>query len=152
MIKEKHVLVKWSATFSVGIKIIDDQHKGLINLVNDLFNHVTGNREEEYLYFKKIIQSAVQYVKVHFKTEEEIMSQANFPGYSEHKKEHDKFIMNILDMVNNYEKGIKLTLSEFTKFLREWILTHIAIMDKQYFVYFKQVNARNVNGELIINI
>jgi len=31
-------LVTWSSTYSVGIKIIDEQHKKLLDLVNDMFN------------------------------------------------------------------------------------------------------------------
>ena len=144
-------MVTWSPTFSVGVKIIDDQHWELLKLVNDMFNHVSGNEEEERVYFLAVIQKTIQYVKVHFNTEEKIMLHTNFPGYAEHKKAHDAFVLNVVDNVRNFNAGKRLVLSEFTRFLREWILTHIAIMDKQYFAYFKQIATRKADGKLTIN-
>jgi hemerythrin len=146
----KSELVKWSQTFSVGIKLIDDQHKGLLNLVNDLFNHVGGDEASERAYFQKVIQTAVNYVKVHFATEEKIMIATKFPGYLEHKKAHDTFVLTVVDNIRDFEAGKKFTLSGFTKFLKEWVLTHIAIMDKQYFAYFKNIATRNASGRLTI--
>ena len=151
MEKNKPELVSWSPTFSVGVKVIDDQHKGLLDLVNDMFNHVSGDEEAEREYFKKVIQTAVEYVKVHFSTEEKIMLHTHFPGYMEHKKAHDAFVLAVVDNVRGFESGKRLILQDFTRFLKEWILTHIAIMDKQYFAYFKQIATRKENGKLSIN-
>ncbi|MCL2127725.1 MAG: bacteriohemerythrin [Treponema sp.] len=149
---KKSELVSWSSTFSVGIKLVDDQHKGLLNLVNDMFNHVTGDAEEERKYFKKVMDQALQYVKVHFDTEEKIMIHTHFPGYAEHKKAHDAFVLVVVDNVRSFESGNKFVLEEFTMFLKEWILTHIAIMDKQYFSYFKKIASRKANGKLGIDM
>jgi len=143
-------LVNWSTTYSVGVKVIDDQHKGLLNLVNDMYNHVTGNEEEEREYFKKIIQEAVNYVKVHFATEEKIMRAIKFQGYAGHKKAHDSFILTVVENIRDYESGKRVTLSSFTHFLKDWILTHIAIMDKQYFDYFMKIATRKENNQLSI--
>jgi len=142
MHKTTQELVSWSDTFSVGIPLIDDQHKQLFLLINDMFNHVIGDAQTERAYFKQVIQRAVDYVKVHFSTEENIMRQNNFPGYLEHKRAHDAFVVIVVDKVKDFEAGKKFVLLDFTQFLKEWILTHIAIMDKGYFTYFKQSNKR----------
>ena len=149
--KMKEELVTWSPTFSVGVQIIDDQHKGLFNLVNDLFNHVSGNEQEEREYFNKVIQQAVKYVKIHFATEERIMTTTKYPGYANHKREHDSFVMTVVEKVQDFEAGRRLTLTSFTKFLKEWILTHIAVMDKQYINYFKGLASRKADGTLSIS-
>ena len=151
MAKVKSELVSWSPTFSVGVKLIDDQHKGLLDLVNDLFNHVIGDEATERVYFQKVIGQAVRYVKVHFATEEKIMLHTDFPGYAEHKKAHDAFVLTVIENIRDFEAGKKFSLSGFTKFLKEWVLTHIAIMDKQYFAYFKQIATRKSSGKLSIN-
>ncbi|MCL2043334.1 MAG: bacteriohemerythrin [Treponema sp.] len=144
-------LITWSSTFSVGVKLIDDQHKGLLDLVNDMFNHATGNEAEEREYFASIIQQAVQYVKVHFSTEEKIMLHTKFPGYAEHKKTHDSFVLTLVENIEKYNAGRRLILSDFTKFLKEWILTHVAIMDKMYFSHFKSIATRQDDGKLHID-
>ena len=144
-------LVSWSSTFSVGVKVIDEQHKGLLDLVNDMFNHVSERDSDEREYFKDVIQQAIQYIKVHFSTEEKIMLHTNFPGYTEHKKAHDTFVLVVVENIKNFESGKRFVLLDFTKFLKEWILTHIAFMDKQYFAYFKQIATRKADGKLGIN-
>ncbi len=143
-------IVTWSERLACGIKLIDDQHKGLVELVNDMFNHATGNSIQEHDYFNIVIQEVVKYVKVHFATEEKIMIATKFSGYAEHKKAHDSFVLAVVDNINDYKAGNRLTLSTFTKFLKEWILSHIAMMDKQYFEYFRKIATRKEDGKLSI--
>ena len=148
--KEKYNLVKWSDSLSCGVKLIDDQHKGLVDFLNDMFNHVTGDVEQERDYFNKVIQEAVKYVKVHFAAEEKIMFATKFSGYAEHKKTHEKFVIAVVNLIRDYNAGKQLSLSSFTKYLRDWILSHIALMDKQYFEYFKTIATRKEDGKLSI--
>ena len=147
---QKSELVSWSKIYSMGYRLIDEQHQKLFDLVNDLFNHVTGNETKERLYFQKVIKEAVDYIKVHFATEEKIMLQVQYAGYQEHKKTHDAFILKVAENVRDFAAGKKFNLASFTRFLKDWILTHIAIMDKQYFTYFKKIATRKADGKLSI--
>ena len=144
-------LISWNEKLTCGVKLIDDQHRGLVELVNEMFNHVTGNFVQEKDYFNRVIQEAVKYVKTHFATEEKIMIATKFKGYAEHKKEHDNFVRAVVENIKEYETGNRLTLSSFTRFLKDWILSHIALMDKQYFEYFKQIATRKEDGKLSIS-
>jgi hemerythrin len=137
--KKEHIT--WSDSYSVGIKLLDDQHKGLFEIVNDLFDHSTGNEAEERAYFKEIIHQAVQYIKEHFATEEKIIASAKFPGYSEQKKAHDEFTKMVIKSVKDFESGKRLVLIKLAIFFKEWILAHIAIMDTQYTAYFREIAA-----------
>ncbi|MDR1374574.1 MAG: bacteriohemerythrin [Treponema sp.] len=143
-------LVNWSPTFSVGIRLIDDQHRELLNLTNNLFKHCVGDEAAERAYFQKVIQEAINYVKVHFATEETIMLRTGFEGYREHKREHDAFVLTVLEQVKDFNEGKKFNLINFTKFLKEWVLTHIAVSDKLYFAYFKKIATRKADGKLSI--
>jgi hemerythrin len=148
--EKKSNLVSWSPNLSVGVKAIDDQHKELLKMTNDLFNHCVGDEASERVYFNKIIHSAVDYVKVHFSTEEKIMTALNYPGFREHKKEHDTFVLTVADMAREFNEGKKVSLVVFTRFLKDWILTHIAVSDKKYFEYFKQIASRKADGSMTI--
>jgi len=145
-----HVI--WSDKYSMGIKLIDKQHMWLINFINALFSHATGNENQERIYFQKVIQKAVQYVQVHFETEEKYMIAAKFPGYEEHKKAHDDFVQKIIFSVKSYKAGKKLVLENFAIFLKDWLLSHVAIMDKQYSIYFKKIATLNEDGKLSIKL
>jgi len=149
---DKNELIPWSGKFACGIALIDNQHKELVMLVNDMFNHITGDVNQENEYFKQVINKAINYIKVHFATEEKIMLATNFEGYAEHKRKHDTFVLAVVKNVRDYKDGKRLTLLTFTKFLKDWILTHIALMDKQYFDYLRSIATRKANGKLSITV
>jgi len=142
--------VEWSDSYSMGVKLIDDQHKGLLDFVNDLFNHATGKEDEERAYFSEVIQQAVQYIKIHFQAEEKLMIGTKFPGYAEHKKVHDEFTLTVVKSVKDYESGKRLVLEKFAYFLKDWVLTHVAVMDRQYADYFRKIATRKADGKLSI--
>jgi len=144
----KHVI--WSDRYSMGIKVIDDQHKGLLDFVNNLFNHATGKEEEERAFFKDVIQQAVQYIKDHFSTEEKYMLATKYQGYAEHKKAHDEFVITVVKTVKDFEAGKRLVLEKLAYFLKDWVLSHIAVMDTQYAKYFKTIATRKADGKLSI--
>ncbi|MDR1931336.1 MAG: bacteriohemerythrin [Spirochaetales bacterium] len=128
--------VAWSDAFSVGSKLIDDQHKGLVQMTNDLF---TGcERRDETVSFMKAIQSAVSYAKVHFATEERFMQKTNYPDYALHKKEHEDFVQMVLKQVKNFEDGNCAPI-DFALFLKNWLLNHIAVSDKKYSPYLTNI-------------
>ena len=147
-VRERHIA--WSNSFSMKMKVIDDQHKGLVDFVNGLFDHSSGDAVAERAYFKEVIQQAIKYVKVHFATEEQYMMATKFSGYAEHKKIHDEFILTIVKTVKDYEAEKRMVLEKFAFFLRDWILSHIAIMDKQYSEYFWKIATRKPDGKLSI--
>jgi hemerythrin len=134
----------------MGIKIIDEQHKGLLDFVNNLFNHATGKEQEERAFFKEVIQQAVQYIKDHFSTEEKYMLATKFPDYAAHKKAHDEFVVTVVKTVKDFEAGKRLVLDKFAYFLKDWVLSHIAVMDTQYAKYFKTIASRKADGKLSI--
>ena len=145
-------LIIWTTKLSCGIKLIDDQHRGLVDLVNEMFNHVTGNHVQERDYFNNVIHQAIEYVKYHFSTEEKILLVTDFCDYAKHKKEHDHFVLTIIESVREYEAGERFTLSSFTRFLRDWILSHIALMDREYFEHIQKISVRKPDGRLSINL
>ena len=146
--KDNHVT--WSDNYSMGIKIIDDQHKGLLDFVNELFNHSSGREDEERAYFKDVIQVVVSYIKSHFATEEKYMLTTKFPGYIQHKKVHDDFILTVVKSIKDFEAGKRLVLEKFAYFLKDWVLSHVAGQDVLYAQYFKKIATRKADGKLSI--
>ncbi|MDR1909989.1 MAG: bacteriohemerythrin [Spirochaetaceae bacterium] len=133
---EEVLLVTWDDKYSVGIPLIDEQHKELINLTNELYQGCrTGTEEEKRAYFLKTVKSAVEYVKYHFSAEEKMLENIKYPKYAEHKRQHEAFIQRLLADVKSYQEGMKLVPNSFVRFLRDWILSHIAMEDTQYARY-----------------
>jgi hemerythrin len=136
--------VSWSDNLSIGIGVIDEQHRELLRLTNDLYRGCSRIGEERDLYFKDAIHRSVDYVKIHFSTEESLLEKVNYPDIEAHKKEHRDFIIKVLENVRDFEDGKRFAPSAFVRFLRDWILTHIAVSDKNYGPYL--LNSGKINN------
>jgi hemerythrin len=135
-------IVIWSDAFSVGVRLIDDQHKELVRMTNELALGCKKGGSEAEIYFMKTIQGAVRYVKTHFTTEEIIMERLNYPEFVTHKKEHEDFVAEVLKDVRNFEQGQKMVPLDFVHFLQQWVLNHIAKSDKRYAFFFDELRKK----------
>ena len=141
---------KWCDSYSLGIKVIDDQHKQLLNFVNELSHHAVNHEGEEHTIFREIIANVVDYIKIHFATEEGIMLATGYPGFAEHKRHHKSFIINVLRSAREFEAGKRLALANFSCFMQNWVLSHIAVVDVKYIGYFKNIAILRSDGTLVL--
>jgi len=124
-------LVVWQATYSIGIGLIDAQHKTLIDLTNKLFRGCLDGKDEARSTFAKTVRELVNYVNYHFGTEEKIMERIKYSSFKEHKEEHVEFIRQVLGQIEALKSGKLFVPLTFAYFLRDWILNHIAISDRK---------------------
>ena len=129
------ILIEWEDRYSVGIPFIDEQHKELFRQTNELYAACFKNEAEVRELFKGVIHSMVEYVGVHFSAEEKMMEKIKYPELAEHKKQHDDFVKRVLVGVQDFEEGKKLVPNNFVRFLKDWLLAHIAVSDKKYSIY-----------------
>jgi len=121
--------VVWDDRFCIRVGIIDEQHKGLFVLTNDLYDACQGDNAAATDHFKDVLQKAVNYVATHFSTEEKIMQKTNDPNFSEHQKEHDLFVRKVMKEAANLDQGGKDAPKIFMNFLRDWISKHVTGTD-----------------------
>ncbi|MDR2159612.1 MAG: bacteriohemerythrin [Treponema sp.] len=129
---EKKVFIEWDDRYSIGIPLIDTQHKKLVEMTNNLYECCFGETKTARQCFKETVQGTVDYVKYHFTAEEKILENIKYPDLRVHKKEHESFVKKILEEVRNFEEGKKFVPFIFVRYLRDWILAHIAVEDKKY--------------------
>jgi hemerythrin len=129
------ILVEWDDRYSVKIQLIDDQHKELINMTNTLYEGCLAGDEAARSYFLEAVHGTVDYVKYHFAAEEKILENVKYPGFAEHKREHEGFVKKIFEDVESFQGGKKFVPNVFVRYLKDWILTHIAVEDKKYAEY-----------------
>jgi hemerythrin len=127
-------LMTWNDDLSVKVKEIDDQHKKLIGLVNNLHDAMKSGQGK--LVLEPTLQELASYTVYHFQTEEKYMQKFNYPGYLAHKMKHDAFVKKVSDFQKDYHAG-RLGLSlDLMNFLKEWVTTHIMDTDHQYSATF----------------
>lgn len=125
-------MLKWKEDFSIGIDLIDSQHKHLFEIGNNAYELLKNDLYlDKYDKIVLIIDDLRQYTKYHFKCEEDYMLQINSPQYNIQKKEHDAFI-NKIDNINfdDIDKDQKKYIEEILAFIFNWILDHIIQKDK----------------------
>jgi hemerythrin len=132
---EEKKLVEWDDRYSVGIPLIDDQHKELVNMTNTLYEACLAGDRAARAYFLQAIHGTVDYVKYHFAAEEKILENVKYPHIIEHKRAHESFVKKIFVDVKSFEAGKKFVPNVFVRYLKDWILTHIAVEDKRYAEY-----------------
>ncbi|MGY5860505.1 MAG: bacteriohemerythrin [Candidatus Thorarchaeota archaeon] len=123
--------IEWDESFSVGIELIDEQHKMLIERTNAISEAVENTRGLE-----KIIQTLdfmIEYTEFHFSAEEKVMTDNDYPKFDEHHKLHEDFKSRLNLMVQDFEEeGATSGLSdEITAYLTNWLVNHIKGIDTE---------------------
>ena len=124
-------VVQWQNSYSIGIKLVDEQHMELIKLTNKLFSNCMAGHERSRSTFLNTVHEAVDYTGYHFGTEEKIMERINYPEYAAHKQEHASFVREVFSKIEDFKAGKLLAPLTFVYFLRDWVLHHIAVRDKK---------------------
>jgi hemerythrin len=122
--------IVWDEKYSVNIEVIDEQHKKIIEVLGQLFDEMGKKKSREVL--KAILDQMIWYAGEHFGTEEIFMKQYNFPGYEEHKKEHEAFKEKVVVFQKDFASGKEALSVNMLRFLTEWLDHHILDIDKQY--------------------
>ena len=130
--------VFWDDQFLVNFELIDNQHKELVRMTNELFEGCKIGKTAADSAFLKTIRGALEYAQTHFFTEEKYMKQVSYPDLDEHKQEHALFVTNVITAVKDFEdnKSEPLVLA---RFLKQWLLNHIAKSDKKYAPYLEGI-------------
>lgn len=123
-------LIKWSDKYSVNNFLLDSQHKKLVGIINELHTAMKVARGNEIM--QTIFDELIWYTKEHFRTEEQIMQKFNYPGFNEHKAEHDKLTEKVIKLQKDYKEGKSLITMDTMNFLKSWLINHIEGTDKKY--------------------
>ena len=130
--------VVWDNAYSVGFEPIDNQHKELVKMTSSLFESCKQGSAAADEAFLQTIKKAVGYARNHFSEEEKYMLTANYPNLTEHRKLHDDFMASVLSAMHEFEAGNTAPI-EMARFLKNWLLSHIAKVDKQYSPYLAKL-------------
>lgn len=124
------LLFPWKDTYSVKIGVIDVQHRGLVNYLNELHLAMVEGRGKETL--GKILANLIKYTQNHFATEERLLQLHGYPDYTSHKAEHDHLTTKVLGFQTRFQANeVGLTL-DVMEFLKDWLSHHILGSDQKY--------------------
>jgi hemerythrin-like metal-binding protein len=116
-------LFEWSPKYSVQIESLDNDHKGLFSIINQLYQAMSQGKASDIL--TGLVDQLVKYTRIHFTREEMLFKSTDFHYYAEHKAQHEAFIRKVNEFRENLARGDKGFSVEMLGFLRDWLIKHI---------------------------
>jgi len=132
---QQPLFIKWQEKNDTGIILIDEQHRGIVSIINSLyFLTAKGMCNDTLCSF--ISDTMKNYSRIHFITEERFLQEAGYPDFEEHKELHRKLTQETERMEQAALK--KNDILPFLDFLKKWWLEHINEKDMLYAPHLRE--------------
>jgi hemerythrin len=131
--------IDWSEEENVKIEIIDEQHKNIVSLINELYEILGSSRN---FLEKNLLERLLKNLRVHFDTEEKLMKESKFPNFISHKMEHDRFFNKIQNFYAQYENGDEKLNLELLNSIKRWLFNHLEINDRKCGKFFIEIGMK----------
>jgi len=130
--------IQWSDDLSVGIDLIDEQHRMLIQRLNDVSAAEEAHHGVEKI--AKTLDFLVEYTHFHFSTEEQHMEAHDYPGREEHHIKHEELKDTLRDLEQDFrEEGATYQLADsLNTLLGNWLIRHIKGVDVRFGTFLKE--------------
>lgn len=128
--------IVWSDEFSVGVRVLDDQHKTLIHIVNKLIEN--PHELVDSMIISDALDEMTKYASQHFQLEEQLMEENGYPGFEQQKAQHKAFktkLVRLCSAIRQHEQEVPDILLNY---LHEWWLHHILQEDMEYRSFFSE--------------
>lgn len=132
-VPENENFIVWQDRFAIGIPVIDDEHKRLVELCNELYKEIMTSKSSGRKDAVRVaLKDCADYVQTHFNNEEKLMQVCGYKDFDAHKQQHIEFTKKVLEKIQNFDNETFASSLEFVKFLYDWVLSHIAHTDTLY--------------------
>ncbi len=123
--------VEWRENLASGNEEIDRQHMELFRRFNSLL--AACNQGKGKVEVNGLLLFLNDYIRTHFALEERLQVQYDYPGYSAHKEQHDKFRRDLRNLERQFgEEGASLALViQTNQTMINWLLRHISGTDRE---------------------
>jgi hemerythrin-like metal-binding protein len=129
-------MFQWDESFSVNVKGLDIQHKVLIDMINQYHDAaINGKSHDSPMNLLKGLET---YTIKHFTYEEKYFDKFVYADRIYHKSLHDDFRQKITDLKKKVETDSTNLHAEVSKFLTDWLFSHIKGEDKKYITCFNE--------------
>jgi len=139
----------WSDEYSVHLRVIDNDHKDLVNTVNALHEAISNGGTRGRI--GHIISNLAKYVDEHFTREEALMETYDYPDTARHKRIHRHLTRTVYAIRIIFTRKPKnIDPVKLLSFLRDWLVHHILEEDMKYAPFLRgdeQTEKTLIDGE-----
>lgn len=125
--ERENAWIPWEESLSVGIDIIDEHHRYLFDLINDLYEVVVNKRGAREV--ARVIKALDAYAKVHFRSEEQMMAHYDYQGIQQQEQQHYAFEAKIREFYEELHANPLVAQFDVLSYLRDWLVKHILVED-----------------------
>lgn len=122
--------LQWKDDYLIGHDCIDKQHKDLFSLANKIFDC------DSFESMIPCFMALFEYTNYHFKEEEAVMLNFNYPEYEAHRVMHQDMVEALSRLSDTMAEGT-LDTAKIHRFMANWVLVHICTEDKKLFDFVK---------------
>ena len=126
----------WEETNRTGIEKIDNQHKHLVSLLNEVYAIAATNGDRNRI--SGILTELQDYTIYHFTEEEDIMRFYKYPFLDDHAALHSSLARELANHIEAFSENPEGELVPLLGFLVDWLLEHITETDKNNFANMKK--------------
>jgi len=125
------MVMGWTEDLSVGVDLIDKQHKVWFDKANQLFDAGKSGKAKEFI--AQMLQFLDEYTQMHFRDEEKYMLSIHYPEYATQKALHTNFIAELTKLKKDYaESGSNIAvIINANQMVINWLVNHISTQDKK---------------------
>ena len=127
-------LMTWTSAMSVGVPELDEDHRVLIRIINQLAD--SRENGDHVAILRQCLYSLLRYAEFHFAREEKVMAACDFPGFTHHKEEHRAFTAHMKDLAEALDADeppvAEIVNQDLLYYLKDWLNHHILIEDMSY--------------------
>ena len=123
-------LLTWNHACTVGVRALDDQHGILMDTMNELRLALVRGAGREQV--SEVLDRLIEFTRMHFSSEEQLLEQHGFPALQAHRAEHQRLLAQILQSAHRAQHGEEVQMRPLLAFLRHWYVAHIEGLDRQY--------------------
>lgn len=115
---------QWSSLFETGLVDVDNQHRRLVELVNEFDRNVNSGSSDN---IDRVLQALADYTVYHFRCEEEIMARERVAEAhaAAHRATHQRFVQQVATWIECRRRGEVIRLQQLVDFLVNWLIFHI---------------------------
>ena len=133
--------IRWNPALETGYPEVDDQHRELYALVNDLNAAALVGVDDAQI--AHILARILRYASSHFATEQALMELTGYPAAAEHIAIHSDFAGAAQELAASYQAGGGKTVLELARFMQDWLETHIKSEDQPLIVHVRAWSESN---------
>jgi len=133
----------WNDELETGIEIVDQQHHGLVDMLNQAAPILAQSSQESLHTAKPLLDGLLNYAAEHFRTEEEMMVQLGMDARARdhHHESHAYFGQQVSEMIRDFSQGKGVTGDRLLSFLASWLVLHILGEDQAMARQFQALQA-----------